>query len=179
MLFKKPHNETIEYMNERDPAARQDALDAQAARIHAQTDGECGWVRGSDEYMSLRFDCVAHHAKVKRKSDTGERNNAARLTDEIVLEARRLARNGTPRADIARQFNLASSTVSNIISGRSWSHLPGAMPNSKSKLTPDTVRAIRKAAADGATWASLSRKYNVSVDAIRQAAQRNTWAHIV
>lgn len=53
----------------------------------------------------------------------GEKNNQAILTNEIVLEMRKLKREGKRTIDIARQFNVKRATCSNAIHRVSWKHI--------------------------------------------------------
>lgn len=46
------------------------------------------------------------------------------------------------------------------------------------KLDVAAVRAIRKASANGETFASLGRKHGVTYAAIREAVARRTWKHV-
>ena len=49
--------------------------------------------------------------------------------------------------------------------------------NGRTKLTAAQVNAIRQEHSDGATQASLARKYGVSQSAIRHIIRRTNWAH--
>lgn len=50
-----------------------------------------------------------------------------KLTEDIVMEARRRARNGERFVDIARSFGVNASALTEAIRGRKWRHLPGAV----------------------------------------------------
>lgn len=50
--------------------------------------------------------------------------------------------------------------------------------NKASKLTDESVREIRQAAAQGETISSLSRRFHVARLAIRWAIERKTWKHV-
>ena len=54
----------------------------------------------------------------------GEANNRAKLTAADVVMIRERAASGTPRAEIAREFGIAGPTVSLIVSGKRWGHVP-------------------------------------------------------
>ena len=59
----------------------------------------------------------------KGKGPHGERNHASVLTERDVLRLRRLAAQGVPNVDIAKQFGLAAGTVSRIVNRHSWKHI--------------------------------------------------------
>lgn len=51
----------------------------------------------------------------------------AKLTESVVLEIRRRYTDGETQAVLAREFNVAHSTVSHAVHGRRWAHLEGAV----------------------------------------------------
>lgn len=54
----------------------------------------------------------------------GSANGCARLTEEKVLEARRLKRQGWTYPALAERYNVGKVTLFYAISGRTWSHVP-------------------------------------------------------
>ena len=50
--------------------------------------------------------------------------------------------------------------------------------NGMARLTARSVRAIRRASAQGATRAELGAKYGVSAVAIHYVVTRQTWRHV-
>jgi len=53
----------------------------------------------------------------------GTRTRNAKLTDEKILDIRKLRKQGLSFAEIARKFNVNGQTISNIEHGRTWSHI--------------------------------------------------------
>jgi hypothetical protein len=53
----------------------------------------------------------------------GEAHAYAKLTDDDVRQIRARVEAGEPQAALAREFNVASSAIWQIISGRSWRHV--------------------------------------------------------
>jgi Helix-turn-helix domain of resolvase len=53
----------------------------------------------------------------------GEDNHNARLTEDQVLEIRRLYKSGERIVDIARQYNVSRQAIRHIIKGTNWSWL--------------------------------------------------------
>lgn len=53
----------------------------------------------------------------------GEDNQSAKLTIESVLEIRLLDLEGISQRKIGRKFNVAKSTVSNIVNRKTWKHI--------------------------------------------------------
>lgn len=54
----------------------------------------------------------------------GERHHATKMTSEKVIKARIMAAQGVPVAEVARRFGIAKCPMQQIISGRTWRHLP-------------------------------------------------------
>jgi hypothetical protein len=52
----------------------------------------------------------------------GERNHAARLTDDLVREIRRKAKHQTGNS-LAREYGFSQMTINRAIRGISWSHI--------------------------------------------------------
>lgn len=53
----------------------------------------------------------------------GVRNTNAKLTDDLVLEMRDLARCGVSTLSLARQFSVAHSTAKRVVTRRMWRHV--------------------------------------------------------
>lgn len=54
----------------------------------------------------------------------GEANGSAKLTDELVIEIRRLMDMGVSGTRIAKDFGIDQTSASNIFRRKSWKHLP-------------------------------------------------------
>lgn len=63
----------------------------------------------------------------KGRTARGEKNRHARLTRALVVELRERVRRGESRAAISRELGLPKSTIEQAVSGRTWSHVPGAL----------------------------------------------------
>jgi hypothetical protein len=90
----------------------------------------------------------------KTYKDIGEavtaRPNYRRLTDKEVLEARRAyAAKEVNQNQLAAKYNLHQKTISWLLRGKTYKHLPGAVPDGNGqfqrKLTDEQVLAARKA----------------------------------
>ena len=51
--------------------------------------------------------------------------------------------------------------------------------NHKAKLTEEKVRQVRQLHASGHTIRSLSRKFNITYQAMKAVVQRKHWAHVI
>lgn len=62
---------------------------------------------------------------VRRRAAAGERQGSAKLTDEIVSEMRASYANGmVTQRQLAERYEVSPATVSMIVRGRTWKHLP-------------------------------------------------------
>lgn len=109
----------------------------------------------------------------------GTRNPQAKITDAIVLDARRRARAGEAIADIAKGFEVNRATLADAVMGRKWRHLPGALEafSTRRKFTPDQVREIRRRAVSELHTA-IAREFGVTQSAITTIVQRKSYGHV-
>jgi len=56
-------------------------------------------------------------------SNRGERHWRSVLTPKDIRAIRMLAKSGIRQKDLAEQFNVAGPTISNIVTGKTWSHV--------------------------------------------------------
>lgn len=61
--------------------------------------------------------------KYIEKRPRGERHAQAKLTNEIVLEIRRMHKAGSGERAIALHFGIAKTTVRNVFTRRTWKHI--------------------------------------------------------
>jgi len=88
---------------------------------------------------------------------------------------------------LARRFGVSIGTMSDLIRGRTWSHLPGATQVRKerrgensaaAKLTAEAVYEIRREMSRGAFRSDLARKYGVTSTTIRSVELGLSWKHL-
>jgi NUMOD4 motif/HNH endonuclease len=120
-------------------------------------------------------------------TNRGERQWSARLTREQVTECRRRYAAGEGQGVLAAEFGVSGPTVSNAITGATWSWLPGAVPIDRSrngqrgtahhaaKLTPEIVREARRRNAAGESKSALAAEYGVAQQTLQHAISGYTW----
>jgi hypothetical protein len=89
--------------------------------------------RFNNALTNLRWATPRENAADKRRHGTeglGEANGKHVLSEEVVLQARWLARTGVPITHIAEAKGFALGTIWQAIRGQTWAHLPGAVPAS-------------------------------------------------
>lgn len=69
-------------------------------------------------------DCIAK-GRFKPGKLQGEAKPSAKLKDDDVRLIRRLAREGMPKIQIARQVGISRAVVQYILAGRTWTHVVG------------------------------------------------------
>lgn len=57
------------------------------------------------------------------RSHKGEKHGMAKLSDKVVKAIKKLSHQGYYQRDIAELFEVSRSTISSIITGRTWSHI--------------------------------------------------------
>lgn len=55
----------------------------------------------------------------------GVKHGMVKLTEEQVMEIRRLRTEGVSGVELAKKYNVTTTAISTIATGKSWSHLPG------------------------------------------------------
>jgi hypothetical protein len=63
--------------------------------------------------------------------NSGERNGQAKLTEEIVIEARRRVAAGEQIKEVAASFNVRAGRLRDAVRGKKWRHLPGIVHSSR------------------------------------------------
>lgn len=65
-----------------------------------------------------------HCFRIGLQSSKGERHSRAKLTDEKVMEIRKLVASGLTHEATAKMIGVARGTVSGVIAKRAWAHVP-------------------------------------------------------
>ena len=66
-----------------------------------------------------------HHDAMKKGRNTrGEAIGVSRLTEIEVVEIRRRTARGQPQASVAEDYGVSQSTISDIVTGKIWRHVP-------------------------------------------------------
>lgn len=117
----------------------------------------------------------------RKRDDTnmpGERNPAAILTDADVIEIRRRYREDhTRQQDLADEYGLQQCSVSDLLRGHTWQHLPGAYVPRR-RLTEIEVESLLADHLTGEhTQRALAAKYGVSAALVSLLVngQRRVW----
>lgn len=82
--------------------------------------------RSNNNLNNLRWDTRLNNHKDRHKHGTtprGTRNKSAKLNEDQIKQIRLECNRKLPRKVIAEKYGIASSTVGDIRSGRSWSHV--------------------------------------------------------
>lgn len=120
---------------------------------------------------------MAFHVHPER-APRGIRSGAAKVTDAQVTEIRKMGLAGVPTIEIAERFSVQKNLVNDILSCRTWSHLPDAKPQDRSpvgdmhwsrrkpekvsrKLSDADVRDVFRFRAEGETHTEIASRYGV------------------
>lgn len=143
---------------------------------------------GSRRHPERRPRGATHDAHLHPESRQGERNGRARLTQEQIADIRSRHARGEHRGALAHIFGVSSSTIGDIVGGRTWAQAHTLLyPERHSrgqnhyaaKLTEQDVRDIRRRyAAGGITQRALAAEYGVHFALISQIVLRQKWTHV-
>lgn len=106
----------------------------------------------------------------------GERLWMAVLTDAIVLDARRRVANGEKPHIIAADYNVKPHCLADAVMGRTWKHLPGALPkfSSRRKLSAQDIAEVRRLRSQGSKLREIAARFGVTQGAISMVLSRKT-----
>jgi len=122
---------------------------------------------------------IGHGTQVR-----GEDSPTATLTRAQVLDIRRAAIDGTPRAELAEKYDVSAATIGNIILRRTWRHLdrlPGE-PKPKKKrtrLTAEKALAVREQLwSTSRPQKDIAAEFGLSQSQVSAIKRRTYWAHL-
>jgi predicted DNA-binding protein YlxM (UPF0122 family) len=131
--------------------------------------------------------------KKRHPHPSGENSKSSKLTNEQVLEIKKMLLNGVTLPEIEKLFSVTNSTVSAIKMGDRWSHVGTEMndeirkikkrvivgeQNYNTRLTKEKVLEIREKIANGQSCNSIAKEYGVTSRAIDMIHHRISWRHI-
>jgi DNA-binding MarR family transcriptional regulator len=97
-----------------------------------------------------------------KKHQQGEHHSQSKLTEIKVKKIIALYNEGIYQKDIAKQFNISQATISEIVTGKNWSHLNLGTPGRRfSKLSMDQNQLIIKEVRTGAKQKDIAQKFNI------------------
>ena len=123
----------------------------------------------------------------------GTTNGRSKLTDEAVTSIRRELTEGIRPPEIARRFQVSTSTIRAIRSGKTWRHLPDPGPVSTpppliqpaqgsqrlpAKLTEEDVRLIRALRESGIPVIDVRRQFHIGDTTVWSITARRSWKHV-
>jgi Mor family transcriptional regulator len=120
----------------------------------------------------------------------GERNPAAVLNEQSVLEIKRRLAVGEHYKDLAVEYGVSEAATHKIKRGRTWSKTTGlslamvakelrlGSASSTAKLTESDIPEIRSLLAGGMKRGQIAAQYAVSEAAIRFIDKGETWSHV-
>lgn len=120
------------------------------------------------------------HRKGRSRGPRGEESGNSRLRADQVVEIRRLARAKTPLREIARRYNLAPGTVSQIIHGKRWAHLTQDLTTTdkRTPLTAEQVQSIRRHYRNGLSQYKIAGRFAISRSTVAGIVRRRYWKHL-
>ena len=114
------------------------------------------------------------HAKVKTQLGC-----TRILTEEKVLEIHELYTKRIPQSKIAQQYGVSRSTISDIVHGRLWKHIPTPRRIIYRKLTAESVSQLKTDLQCGIlSQRDIAKKFNVTPSLVQDIKKGRVWAHV-
>lgn len=188
--------EAARYALLNDDVSRREAAEEYGFSVSQMQDICCGQTR---PYIRQRFDKeYDYEPEWARSEKLGERNPAAKLTEQDVLDLRReyVEDEDLTTADLTDRTGLSFKAILNLMRGDTWDHLPvpDEMPevmaeksskgptgrdNASASLTEDQVLEIRhRYEQEDTSYRALGDDYSVCPKTISKIINRKTWTHI-
>lgn len=126
----------------------------------------------------------------RRHGKGGIAHHAAKLTPEIVIEARRRYSAGEKQPDLAAEYGVTQATLQKALTGQTWQDVDGYLDDVHSRrriracgrpegrLTREIVFECRARYMMGEKQAVLAVEFGVSQATMNQAITGRTWAGI-
>ena len=111
----------------------------------------------------------------KREIEAEEPYYPSKLYYNDVLDIVNMYSNGDSIGYIAQKFGVSNQTISKILKGQSYKHIPREIfcIGHKKKLTEDQIESIKARYMSGETQTKLAKEHNISVNAISKYIKDN------
>lgn len=145
---------------------------------------------GRSKQMVLGFRNRSGHKGYRR----GDGVNTSKLSDNQVMQIRKRADSGEVLARLAEEFDVNPGSIGNIVSGKTWRHLPMAKTRGQKRvgrngnergsempwaiLSESIVLKIKQRLADGIKKIVIARELGVSKFLVYNIAYNNSWKHV-
>jgi hypothetical protein len=127
--------------------------------------------------------------KSRRRSCAGEKQHLAKLTNQTVLDAVKMSRDGMSACAISRVLNVSSAAITYALNGHTWSSVTGLAPRENkpkmqgtlchaAKLCDADVVEILRLGASGMRGSKIAPLFNVTHSLISGILLGKTWKHI-
>lgn len=124
----------------------------------------------------------------------GEGINSNKLTAEQVMQIRKRADSGEVLRRLAEGFHVRPTTITNIVKGNTWRHLPFAKTAGETRigrngnlhgsalkrsiLNDETARAIKQRLASGMKKSVIAKELGVAKTFVYNIAYNDAWKHV-
>lgn len=144
------------------------------------------------EWCTVKENCL-HAYKLKLiKPICGVDNFLSKLTEQQVLEIRKMYNEGYSQVTISKIYNIGQDNISSIVNNKTWQHLywepkpvkekikinRSGEKSSTSKLTKEQVLEIRRLYPEVNNYTKLGKIFGVSDVNIKKIVLRKSWTHI-
>lgn len=118
----------------------------------------------------------ALHVIHTRVPTAGERSWTAKLTERDVESLRRRVAAGERQKDLAEEFGVDPSSISNAVHGKTWTEgAPSFVRTRRRKMTPAELDEARRLLSSGTKGRRVAEKFGISPAAVSRLKNGTTW----
>lgn len=119
----------------------------------------------------------------KKGKMIGDKHPNVKLTCKQVVEIKKMLQEGKYATDIAKIFNVSSSTIKQIKYGKAWTYINIEMPESSRKpiknLCVEEVIQIKQLINKGIyNLTKIAKMFNVDISTISLIKRGKSWSHV-
>lgn len=116
----------------------------------------------------------------KGRHGIGDQNGRAVLSEEDVMQIREHGiHSRKDRRALAKKYGVHPNTITSVIEGKLWDHLPGSILLTKNTLlTAGRVLEIKRILSEGVRNIDIARMFNVSPATVCNIKSGKTWANV-
>ena len=147
------------------------------------------------EWCTIKENNIHAHTNGLVPTPKGIEKSSCKLTEEKVLEIRKLYNEGISQQNLSKLYNICQNNVSLIVTNRAWKHLhweprykkekvvkeklKSTKINTSYKLKEEDIPKIRLLFEELKNYSKVGKEFGISDNAVRKIIYGKTWNHVL